>query len=124
MLVSMNVRTLAVAGFTSTLLVGGAGACGAQDEIETHSVSAGAAIVQIPSRSASLTADGTAESAAAAPAKAKAAAGAATAQPASGIVYYQNCDTVRAAGADAIRVGDPGFSHRLDRDGDGVGCEK
>ncbi|GII99919.1 excalibur calcium-binding domain-containing protein [Sediminihabitans luteus] len=38
-------------------------------------------------------------------------------------VYYENCTAVRAAGADPIRVGDPGYSTKLDRDGDGVGCE-
>ena len=37
--------------------------------------------------------------------------------------YYENCDAVRAAGAAPIRVGDPGYSRKLDRDGDGVGCE-
>lgn len=38
-------------------------------------------------------------------------------------VFYQNCDAVRAAGAAPIRAGDPGYSRKLDRDGDGVGCE-
>ena len=38
-------------------------------------------------------------------------------------VYYENCDAVRAAGADPIRRGDPGYRPGLDRDGDGVGCE-
>ncbi|SHM20959.1 excalibur calcium-binding domain-containing protein [Cryptosporangium aurantiacum] len=38
-------------------------------------------------------------------------------------VYYKNCDAVRAAGADPIRAGDPGYAKHLDRDGDGVGCE-
>ncbi|WP_052421807.1 excalibur calcium-binding domain-containing protein [Paenibacillus sp. FSL P4-0081] len=38
-------------------------------------------------------------------------------------VYYKNCDSVRAAGADPIRAGEPGYSRKLDRDGDGVGCE-
>jgi hypothetical protein len=37
--------------------------------------------------------------------------------------YYANCDAVRAAGAAPIHVGDPGYSRRLDRDGDGIGCE-
>ncbi len=37
--------------------------------------------------------------------------------------FYQNCDAVRAAGASPIRVGDPGFQPKFDRDGDGVGCE-
>jgi hypothetical protein len=40
-----------------------------------------------------------------------------------GSTYYQNCDAVRAAGAAPIRAGDPGYSRKLDRDGDGVGCE-
>ncbi|MEU5155293.1 excalibur calcium-binding domain-containing protein [Glycomyces sp. NPDC021274] len=38
-------------------------------------------------------------------------------------VYYENCDAVRAAGADPIHVGEPGYDTHLDRDGDGVGCE-
>jgi hypothetical protein len=38
-------------------------------------------------------------------------------------VYYQNCDAVRAAGAAPIYVGDAGYSRKLDRDGDGIGCE-
>lgn len=40
-----------------------------------------------------------------------------------GDVYYPNCAAVRAAGAAPIRRGDPGYSRKLDRDGDGVGCE-
>ena len=38
-------------------------------------------------------------------------------------VYFQNCTAVRAAGAAPIRAGDPGYSRKLDRDGDGIGCE-
>ena len=37
--------------------------------------------------------------------------------------YYADCNAVRAAGADPIRVGDPGYRLELDPDGDGVGCE-
>lgn len=37
--------------------------------------------------------------------------------------YYKNCDAVRAAGAAPIRAGQPGYSRKLDRDGDGIGCE-
>ncbi|GAA5227013.1 excalibur calcium-binding domain-containing protein [Paeniglutamicibacter antarcticus] len=37
--------------------------------------------------------------------------------------YYKNCTAVRAAGADPIYRGDPGYSSKLDRDGDGVACE-
>ncbi|MFD6565490.1 excalibur calcium-binding domain-containing protein [Micromonospora profundi] len=40
-----------------------------------------------------------------------------------GNVFYANCDAVRAAGKAPIRKGDPGYSRKLDRDGDGVGCE-
>ncbi|WP_229074242.1 excalibur calcium-binding domain-containing protein [Actinoplanes sp. DH11] len=38
-------------------------------------------------------------------------------------MYYKNCTAVRAAGADPIYAGDPGYGRHLDRDGDGVGCE-
>jgi endonuclease YncB( thermonuclease family) len=38
-------------------------------------------------------------------------------------VFYQNCDAVRAAGADPIHAGDPGWQSKFDRDNDGVGCE-
>jgi hypothetical protein len=40
-----------------------------------------------------------------------------------GSISYENCDAVRAAGAAPIREGDPGYSRKLDRDGDGVDCE-
>jgi hypothetical protein len=38
-------------------------------------------------------------------------------------VYYQNCSAARAAGAAPVYAGDPGYARKLDRDGDGVGCE-
>ena len=38
-------------------------------------------------------------------------------------VYYQNCSAARAAGAAPVMAGDPGYARKLDRDGDGVGCE-
>lgn len=47
----------------------------------------------------------------------------ATAQRGSGGVYYPNCTAVRAAGAAPIRRGEPGYSSKLDRDGDGIACE-
>jgi len=40
-----------------------------------------------------------------------------------GSTYYANCAAVRAAGAAPIRAGQPGYSRKLDRDGDGVACE-
>ena len=38
-------------------------------------------------------------------------------------VYYANCAAARAAGAAPIHRGDPGYSTKLDRDGDGIACE-
>ena len=38
-------------------------------------------------------------------------------------VYYANCTAARAAGAAPVHIGDPGYSTKLDRDGDGIGCE-
>jgi outer membrane biosynthesis protein TonB len=38
-------------------------------------------------------------------------------------VYYKNCAAARAAGADPVYIGEPGYGRHLDRDGDGVGCE-
>lgn len=39
-------------------------------------------------------------------------------------VYYTNCAAVRAAGAAPIYAGQPGYRAGLDRDHDGVACEK
>lgn len=36
---------------------------------------------------------------------------------------FRNCSEARAAGAAPVMAGDPGYAPRLDRDGDGVGCE-
>lgn len=38
-------------------------------------------------------------------------------------VAFRNCSEARAAGAAPVRAGDSGYSRKLDRDGDGVGCE-
>ncbi|MFC8303528.1 DUF1524 domain-containing protein [Specibacter sp. NPDC057265] len=43
--------------------------------------------------------------------------------PAVPVAPYPNCAAVRAAGAAPIYAGQPGFQSKLDRDGDGVGCE-
>lgn len=37
--------------------------------------------------------------------------------------YYPNCAAARSAGAAPLYAGDPGYSSKLDRDGDGVACE-
>ena len=46
-----------------------------------------------------------------------------SAAPPAGDVYYANCSAVRAAGKAPIYRGQPGYSSKLDRDGDGIGCE-
>jgi len=38
-------------------------------------------------------------------------------------VSYVNCDEVRAAGKDPLYEGQPGYSSKLDRDGDGIACD-
>ncbi|KAB7791341.1 excalibur calcium-binding domain-containing protein [Bifidobacterium leontopitheci] len=38
-------------------------------------------------------------------------------------VYYQNCTAAREAGAAPLYRGQPGYSSKLDRDGDGIACE-
>ncbi len=37
---------------------------------------------------------------------------------------FANCSAARAAGAAPVRRGDPGYGPHLDRDDDGVGCER
>ncbi|WP_241031613.1 excalibur calcium-binding domain-containing protein [Rhodococcus koreensis] len=39
-------------------------------------------------------------------------------------VSYGSCDEVRAAGAAPIYKGEPGYSTKLDRDKDGIACDK
>jgi hypothetical protein len=39
-------------------------------------------------------------------------------------VYYKNCGQARKAGALPLFRGDPGYSARLDKDGDGEACNK
>ncbi|MFC6603902.1 excalibur calcium-binding domain-containing protein [Ectobacillus funiculus] len=39
-------------------------------------------------------------------------------------VYYKNCTEVRNAGAAPIHQGEPGYASHLDRDGDGIACDR
>ncbi|MFE9562962.1 excalibur calcium-binding domain-containing protein [Streptomyces sp. NPDC006487] len=39
-------------------------------------------------------------------------------------VHYENCTEAKAAGAAPIRRGEPGYGKHLDRDGDGIACDK
>ncbi|GGI87430.1 hypothetical protein GCM10007175_25830 [Pseudarthrobacter scleromae] len=48
----------------------------------------------------------------------------APAAPAPSSVQYANCTAARAAGAAPIYAGTPGYGKHLDRDGDGIGCDK
>ncbi|WP_285250460.1 excalibur calcium-binding domain-containing protein [Pseudarthrobacter sp. fls2-241-R2A-168] len=48
----------------------------------------------------------------------------APAVPAPAAAYYANCAAAKAAGAAPVRAGMPGYGRHLDRDGDGIGCEK
>ncbi|MFF4320634.1 excalibur calcium-binding domain-containing protein [Streptomyces sp. NPDC001568] len=41
-----------------------------------------------------------------------------------GSAYYKNCDAAKAAGAAPIRRGQPGYREALDRDKDGIACDK
>ncbi len=43
--------------------------------------------------------------------------------PAKPNAYYENCTDARAAGDAPLYANDPGYSRRLDRDGDGIACE-
>ncbi|MFC4305823.1 excalibur calcium-binding domain-containing protein [Cohnella boryungensis] len=38
-------------------------------------------------------------------------------------VIYPNCAAVREAGKSPLHRSDPGYSKKLDRDGDGLACE-
>lgn len=44
--------------------------------------------------------------------------------PAPSSVPYANCTAARAAGAAPVYAGTPGYGKHLDRDGDGIGCDK
>ncbi|TDL32338.1 excalibur calcium-binding domain-containing protein [Arthrobacter nitrophenolicus] len=57
-------------------------------------------------------------------APAPAPAPAAPVAPAPAAVYYENCTAARAAGAAPVYAGTPGYGKHLDRDGDGIGCDK
>ncbi|MEU1431139.1 excalibur calcium-binding domain-containing protein [Nocardia sp. NPDC005746] len=39
-------------------------------------------------------------------------------------VYYGSCAEAKRAGAAPLRRGDPGYRSGLDRDGDGIACER
>lgn len=41
----------------------------------------------------------------------------------SSTVRFKSCKEARAAGYSDIKKGEPGYSSKLDRDGDGIACE-
>lgn len=63
--------------------------------------------------------DAAARQAAQAPAPAPAAVA-----PAPAAAPFANCTAARAAGAAPVYAGTPGYGTHLDRDGDGIGCDK
>ena len=85
-----------------------------------------AGVVLIP---VALPGDGAADNAAAAAEQARQATAAQQAQQQQAFVTqpqqgsYRNCSEARAAGAAPLYRGQPGYSARLDRDGDGIACE-
>lgn len=50
-------------------------------------------------------------------------AGAAKKSSGNSTVYFKSCKEARAAGYSDIKKGEPGYSSKLDRDGDGIACE-
>lgn len=44
--------------------------------------------------------------------------------PAPAQIYYKNCSAAKAAGVTPIYRGEPGYAKHLDRDGDGIACER
>ncbi len=46
------------------------------------------------------------------------------ADPPPGAMSYPNCDAVRAAGKAPLYRGQPGYARHLDRDNDGIACER
>ncbi|MCJ0869015.1 excalibur calcium-binding domain-containing protein [Streptomyces sp. AP-93] len=56
--------------------------------------------------------------------KAKPPASSPTPAPAPKDTYYKNCAEAKAAGAAPIRRGQPGYGKHLDRDNDGIACDK
>jgi colicin import membrane protein len=44
--------------------------------------------------------------------------------PAAPVVSYSNCDEVKAAGKAPLAADQPGYASKLDRDGDGIACDK
>ncbi len=45
-------------------------------------------------------------------------------EPQAPSTYYRNCDEVRRAGQAPLHRGDPGYAPHLDRDNDGIACER
>ena len=85
----------------------------------TRSASSGSTGSSSAATTAKSTATATSKTTARATSSAKSTATASS----SSSVYYRNCAAVRAAGKAPLRSTDPGYSSKLDRDGDGIACE-
>ncbi|NUU17107.1 excalibur calcium-binding domain-containing protein, partial [Cellulomonas humilata] len=85
-------------------------------EAEAARVAAAAAATKTTTK-APTSAAATAPTSAPAPAAAPPASSGST-------VVYKSCADVRAAGAAPLHAGQPGYSSKLDRDGDGIACAR
>ncbi|AND17392.1 excalibur calcium-binding domain-containing protein [Rathayibacter tritici] len=121
---SLEEQTDALAEVDAKRSAAEASAAGLQQKVDTMTAEAATSTTTLASRDARIAElESAAKSAAATSAAAPAAAAPAAVPNGGGSVSYANCGAVRAAGAAPIRTGDPGYSRKLDRDGDGVACE-
>ncbi|WP_219814546.1 excalibur calcium-binding domain-containing protein [Rathayibacter rathayi] len=122
---SLEEQTNALAEVDAKRSAAETSAAGLQQKVDAMTAEAATSTTTLASRDARIAElESAAESAAVAPAAAAPAAAAPAAVPnGGGSVSYANCDAVHAAGAAPIRTDDPGYSRKLDRDGDGVACE-
>lgn len=97
--------------------------CPGQTVPDGGGVVASSSAASQPAQAAPAPAQTTQAAPAPAPAPAQTQAAPAPTQQSGSDVYYQNCSAVRAAGKAPLYQGQPGYSKKLDRDGDGIACE-
>lgn len=97
--------------------------CPGQTVPDGGGVVASSSTASQPTQAAPAPAQTTQAAPAPAPAPAQTQAAPAPTQQSGSDVYYQNCSAVRAAGKAPLYQGQPGYSKKLDRDGDGIACE-
>lgn len=100
-----------------------AGDCAAQDEVIYKCTNSGGATYYTAEAKPGCTVASVNKKSAPTPQPAPQALYGSSPRRAASSTTYANCSAARAAGAAPVRAGDPGYSRKLDRDGDGVGCE-